>query len=167
MNKADNQNSASYRRIIYSSQRATCCTTKLHTERYLTLSGIHDFVQQVARYDSLKLRYGNRHFRVKGFFVGTVDLNTKVVENYIRNQEKEDMVVNFHKPLEGLVKYRPLQGSLKTARFTCGLLFPINSLQRTTALLLIRLPFNTQRDTFIETNQRKIIHLPPENYINQ
>ena len=49
-------------------------------------------MQQVARYDSLKLRYGNRYFRVKGFFVGTVDLNTKVVENYIRNQEKEDMV---------------------------------------------------------------------------
>nr|DAT31084.1 MAG TPA: hypothetical protein [Inoviridae sp.] len=27
---------------------------EIHTERYLTLSGIHDFVQQVARYDSLK-----------------------------------------------------------------------------------------------------------------
>ena len=58
-------------------------------------------------------------------------LNTKVVEEYIRNQEKEDIqdnlstkehidpfkgesrksldtVVSFHKPLEGLVKYRPL-----------------------------------------------------------
>jgi len=69
---------------------------------------------------------------VKGFFVSTVGLNTKVVEDYIRNQEKEDMVqdnlstkahidpfkgyarksldtpVSFHKPLEGLVKYRPL-----------------------------------------------------------
>ena len=84
---------------------------------------------------------------MKGFFVSTVGLNTKVVEDYIRNQEKEDMVqdnlstkehidpfkgyarksldttVSFHKPLEGLVKYRPLYGSLKTARFTCGLLF--------------------------------------------
>jgi len=30
---------------------------------------------------------------VKGFFVSTVGLNTKVVEDdYIRNQEKEDMV---------------------------------------------------------------------------
>ena len=28
----------------------------------------------------------------KGFFVSTVGLNTKVVEDYIRNQEKEDMV---------------------------------------------------------------------------
>ena len=61
-----------------------------------------------------------------------MSLNTKVVEDYTRNQEKEDMVqdnlsmkehinpfkgyarksldtvVSFHKPLEGLVKYRPL-----------------------------------------------------------
>ena len=28
----------------------------------------------------------------KDFFVSTVGLNTKVVEDYIRNQEKEDMV---------------------------------------------------------------------------
>ena len=59
-------------------------------------------------------------------------LNTKVVEGYIRNQEKEDMVqdnlstkehidpfkgyarksldtpVSFHKLLEELMKYRPL-----------------------------------------------------------
>jgi len=69
---------------------------------------------------------------VKGFFVSIVGLNTKVVEDYIRNQEKEDMVqdnlstkehidpfkeyarksldtpVSFHKPLEELMKYRPL-----------------------------------------------------------
>jgi len=69
---------------------------------------------------------------VKGFFVRTVSLNTKVVEDYIRNQEKEDMVqdnlstkehinpfkgyarksldtpVSFHKSLEELMKYRPL-----------------------------------------------------------
>ena len=59
-------------------------------------------------------------------------LNTKVVENCIKNQEKEDMVqdnlstkahidpfkgyarksldtpVSFHKPFEELMKYRPL-----------------------------------------------------------
>ena len=69
---------------------------------------------------------------MKGFFVSIVGLNTKVVENYIKNQEKEDMVqdnlstkehidpfkgyarksldmsVSFYKPLEGLMKYRPL-----------------------------------------------------------
>ena len=69
---------------------------------------------------------------MKGFFVSTVGLNTKVVEDYIRNQEKEDMVqdnlltkehidpfkgyarkpldtpVSFHKPLDELMKYRSL-----------------------------------------------------------
>ena len=69
---------------------------------------------------------------MKGFFVSTVGLNTKVVEDYIRNQKKKtwfkiiyqrkniltplrgksrkslDTAVSFHKPLEGLVKYRPL-----------------------------------------------------------
>ena len=44
------------------------------------------------RHANLKYRYGNRHFWAKGFFVSTVGLNTKVVEDYIRNQEKEDMV---------------------------------------------------------------------------
>jgi len=29
-------------------------------EHYLTLSGIHDFVQQVARYNSLKLLFGHK-----------------------------------------------------------------------------------------------------------
>ena len=44
------------------------------------------------RHENLKYRYGNRHFWAKGFFASTVGLNTKVVEDYIRNQEKEDMV---------------------------------------------------------------------------
>ncbi|MEX4590051.1 IS200/IS605 family transposase [Haemophilus influenzae] len=43
------------------------------------------------RHANLKYRYGNRHFWAKGFFVSTVGLNIKVVEDYIRNQEKEDM----------------------------------------------------------------------------
>ena len=37
------------------------------------------------RHANLKYRYGNRHFWAKGFFVSTVGLNTKVVEDYIRN----------------------------------------------------------------------------------
>ncbi|WP_202903452.1 transposase, partial [Aggregatibacter actinomycetemcomitans] len=36
--------------------------------------------------------YGNRHFWSKGYYVSTVGLNTKTVEEYIRNQEKEDMI---------------------------------------------------------------------------
>ena len=41
---------------------------------------------------NLKYKYGNRNFWAKGYYVSTVGLNTKVVEEYIRNQEKEDMI---------------------------------------------------------------------------
>ena len=39
---------------------------------------------------NLKYKYGNRNFWAEGYFVSTVGLNKKVVENYIRNQEIED-----------------------------------------------------------------------------
>ena len=39
---------------------------------------------------NLKYKYGNRNFWAEGYFVSTVGLNKKVVENYIRNQELED-----------------------------------------------------------------------------
>ena len=39
---------------------------------------------------NLKYKYGNRNFWAEGYFVSTVGLNKKVVENYIRNQEFED-----------------------------------------------------------------------------
>ncbi len=32
------------------------------------------------------------NFWAKGYYVSTVSLNTKIVEEYIRNQEKEDMI---------------------------------------------------------------------------
>ncbi|MCL7802581.1 IS200/IS605 family transposase [Pasteurella multocida] len=44
------------------------------------------------RHANLKYKYGNRNFWAKGNYVSTVGLNTKVVEEYIRNQEKEDMI---------------------------------------------------------------------------
>jgi len=37
---------------IHDFVRSSWCTTKPRTEHYLALSDIHDFVQQVARYDS-------------------------------------------------------------------------------------------------------------------
>ncbi|MCE3056968.1 IS200/IS605 family transposase [Aggregatibacter actinomycetemcomitans] len=40
------------------------------------------------RHANLKYNYGNRHFWSKGYYVSTVGLNTKTVEEYIRNQEK-------------------------------------------------------------------------------
>ena len=44
------------------------------------------------RHANLKYKYGNRNFWAKGFFVTTVGLDTKKVQEYIRNQEKEDMM---------------------------------------------------------------------------
>ena len=46
------------------------------------------------RHANLKYRYGNRHFWCKGYYVSTVGRNKKVIENYIRDQEKEDMMTD-------------------------------------------------------------------------
>jgi putative transposase len=44
------------------------------------------------RHANLKYKYGNRNFWAKGFYVSTVGLDTKKVQEYIRDQEKEDMI---------------------------------------------------------------------------
>lgn len=44
------------------------------------------------RHANLKYKYGNRNFWAKGYFVSTVGLNTEIVKEYIKNQEKEDMM---------------------------------------------------------------------------
>ena len=41
---------------------------------------------------NLKYNYGNRHFWSEGYYVSTVGLNKKAVQNYIRNQELEDQL---------------------------------------------------------------------------
>jgi putative transposase len=46
------------------------------------------------RHANLKYRYGNRTFWCKGYYVSTVGRNKKVIENYIREQEQEDMMTD-------------------------------------------------------------------------
>lgn len=41
---------------------------------------------------NLKYNYGNRNFWAEGYYVTTVGLNKKTVENYIWNQELEDQL---------------------------------------------------------------------------
>ena len=53
------------------------------------------------RYAKLKYRYGNRHFWNRVYFVSTVGGNEQAIIQYIRNQEKEDMISNQI----GLVEY--------------------------------------------------------------
>lgn len=44
------------------------------------------------RHANFKYKYGNRNFWAKWFFVSTVGLDTKKVQEYIRDQGKEDMM---------------------------------------------------------------------------
>ena len=44
------------------------------------------------RHANLKYKYGNRNFWAKGFYVSTVGLDTNKVQEYIHDQEKEDMI---------------------------------------------------------------------------
>ncbi len=43
------------------------------------------------RHANLKYKYGNRHFWCRGYYVDTVGRNKKAIEEYIRNQLKEDI----------------------------------------------------------------------------
>ncbi len=45
------------------------------------------------RHAHLKYKYENRKFWCNGFYVDTVGRNKKVIEEYIRNQLQEDIVV--------------------------------------------------------------------------
>lgn len=43
------------------------------------------------KHANLKYKYGNRVFWCRGYFVSTVGKNKKVIQEYIRNQLREDM----------------------------------------------------------------------------
>lgn len=43
------------------------------------------------KYANLKYKYSNRVFWCRGYYVSTVGKNKKVIQEYIRNQLKEDM----------------------------------------------------------------------------
>jgi len=44
------------------------------------------------RHANLKYKYGNRHFWSRGYYVDTVGRNKKQIQEYIKNQLKEDEV---------------------------------------------------------------------------
>ena len=44
------------------------------------------------KFANLKYKYGNRYFRCRRFYVDTIRKNKKAIEDYIRNQEQEDMI---------------------------------------------------------------------------
>ena len=46
------------------------------------------------RFANLKYKFGNKVFWTKGYYVSTVGLDTKKVQEYIRDQEKEDLMTD-------------------------------------------------------------------------
>ncbi len=52
------------------------------------------------RHSNLKYKYGNRHFWAEGYYVSTVGLNTATIQKYIREQEKEDQIMDKLKTKE-------------------------------------------------------------------
>ena len=44
------------------------------------------------RHAKLKYKYGSRYFRCRGYYVSTVGKNGKAIQEYVKNQEKEDML---------------------------------------------------------------------------
>ena len=52
------------------------------------------------RQANLKYKFGNRHFWTEGYYVSTVGLNTATMQKYIREQEKEDQIMDKLKTKE-------------------------------------------------------------------
>lgn len=46
------------------------------------------------RYANMKYKYGRRGFWSKGYYVSTVGGNKKAMQEYIRNQEEEDIMAD-------------------------------------------------------------------------
>ena len=66
----------------------------------LSVSGFVGFLKGKSalilfeRHANLKYKYGQRHFWCRGFYVDTVGRNEKAIQEYIKNQEKEDMIAD-------------------------------------------------------------------------
>ena len=46
------------------------------------------------RHSNLKYKFGNRHFWATGYYVSTVGLNEATIAKYIREQEKQDQMMD-------------------------------------------------------------------------
>lgn len=75
------------------------------------------------RHANLKYKYGNRHFWCRGYYVDTVGKNAKKIQEYIRNQMKEDLeydqmtLKEYIDPFTG----EPVKKGNKKRHFSAGL----------------------------------------------
>ena len=62
------------------------------------------------RHSNLKYKFGNRHFWAEGYYVSTVGLNEKTIAKYVREQEKQDQIMDkmtikeLENPFKGKVR---------------------------------------------------------------
>ena len=62
------------------------------------------------RHSNLKYKFRNRHFWADGYYVSTVGLNEATIKKYIREQEKQDQIMDkittkeLENPFKGTVK---------------------------------------------------------------
>lgn len=63
---------------------------KLRVSSFMGYLKGKDSLMIFDRHANLKYRYGNRKFWCRGFYVDTVGRNRKQIQEYIRNQLKED-----------------------------------------------------------------------------
>ncbi len=70
--------------------RQLCQYPKLAVSKFVGYLKGKSTLMIYERHANLKYKHGNRHFWARGYYVSTVGLNQKAVEEYIRNQEKED-----------------------------------------------------------------------------
>ena len=79
---------------------AECCPNHIHMlvriPPHMSVSQYMGYLKSKSslmifdRHANLKYKYGNRHFWARGYYVDTVGRNKKQVQEYIRNQLRED-----------------------------------------------------------------------------
>ena len=64
------------------------------------------------KFSQLKYRYGNRRFWSVGYYVSTVGLNEATIRKYIRDQDREDIMLDKRTCREYTDPFSPKQGKL-------------------------------------------------------
>ena len=80
---------------------AECCQDHIHMlvsiPPHLSVAQFMGYLKSKSslmifdRHANLKYKYGNRHFWCRGYYVDTVGKNTKMIQEYIKNQLQEDI----------------------------------------------------------------------------
>ena len=76
-----------------------CAYADIHTPK-INISSFMGYLKGKStmmifeRHANLKYKYENRHFWATGYYVSTVALNEKTISKYIREQEKQDQIMD-------------------------------------------------------------------------